>query len=62
MTPAENEFIERQFEHLFQTDDCTLCEWAHPARKEPPMAATAQPKDDSDGLDILVSRVRRTAP
>ena len=21
MTPAENEFIERQFEHLFQTDD-----------------------------------------
>ena len=25
MTPAENEFIERQFEHLFQTDDCTLC-------------------------------------
>ena len=28
MTPAENEFIERQFEHLFQTDDCTLCEWA----------------------------------
>ena len=30
MTPAENEFIERQFEHLFQTDACTLCEWALP--------------------------------
>ena len=30
MTPAENEFIERQFEHLFRTDDCTLCEWALP--------------------------------
>ena len=30
MTPAENEFIERQLEHLFQTDDCTLCEWALP--------------------------------
>ena len=30
MTPAENEFIERQFEHLFQTDDCTLCERVHP--------------------------------
>ena len=28
MTPAENEFIERQFEHLFRTDDCTLCDRA----------------------------------
>jgi hypothetical protein len=25
MTPAENAFIQRQVEHLFQTDDCTLC-------------------------------------